>query len=82
MKKMICVHLTVIAIESIIGSPAHDHEDEAEHAEGEEDAAGVDGHRDDRDASDCAGDCNEICRTTSSDFWTVGIDRLKYVQLT
>jgi len=48
--------LTVIAIESIVGAPAQEHEDEAEHAEGEEEAAGVDVHRDDRDAGDCAGD--------------------------
>ena len=56
MKKMICVHLTVIAIESMVGAPAQEEEHEAEHAEGEEEAAGVDVHRDDGDASDCARD--------------------------
>lgn len=46
----------MIAIESMVGAPAQEHEDEAEHAEGEEEAAGVDVHRDDRDAGDCARD--------------------------
>ena len=46
----------MIAIESMVGAPAQEHEDEAEHAEGEEEAAGVDVHRDDRDASNCARD--------------------------
>ena len=49
-------HLTVIAIESIVGAPAQEHEDEAEHAEGEEEATGVDVHRDDGDARDRARD--------------------------
>ena len=40
----------------MVGAPAQEHEDEAEHAEGEEEAAGVDVHRDDRDASNCARD--------------------------
>ena len=49
-------NLSVIAIESIVGAPAQEHEDEAEHAEGEEEATGVDVHRDDGDAGDRAGD--------------------------
>ena len=49
-------HLTVIAMESIVGAPAQEHEDEAEHAEGEEEATGVDVHRDDGDARDRARD--------------------------
>jgi len=44
--------LTVIAIESIVGAPAQEHEDEAEQAESQEYAARVDRHRDDRDARD------------------------------
>ena len=43
-------------MESIVGAPAQEHEDEAEHAEGEEEATGVDVHRDDRDAGDFARD--------------------------
>ena len=43
-------------MESIVGAPAQEHEDEAEHAEGEEEATGVDVHRDDGDARDRARD--------------------------
>ena len=43
-------------MESIVGASAQEHEDEAEHAEGKEEATGVDVHRDDRDTSDCARD--------------------------
>ena len=46
-------------MESIVGAPAQEHEDEAEHAEGEEEAAGVDVHRDDGDARDRARDWNQ-----------------------
>ena len=46
-------------MESIVGAPAQEHEDEAEHAEGEEEATGVDVHRDDGDARDRARDWNK-----------------------
>ena len=51
------VDLSVVAVQPGVGPPAQRQEHQAEHAEGQEEAARVDVHRDDGEAGDGARDC-------------------------